>query len=126
MPNQTNVVEDIINHLITQEKRLLYKIESVETLLSLLDDEFFEIGVSSKLYNKADVVEWLNSDDKSIRSGTEFLGKIISENVILLTYISNIQENPTALIKKALRSSIWRKQQNKWQMIFHQGTSLKD
>ncbi len=123
--NQIITVEDIINHIIKQEKRLLDKTESLKSLSALLDDEFIEIGSSAKLFNKADVIEWLKSDDKSIRLGTEFAGKIISENVILLTYISNIQDTGEAPIKTALRASIWRKNsENEWKMIFHQGTPI--
>ncbi len=127
MPNHFTTHKDIINFLITQEKRLLDKTESIKCLASLLDEEFFEIGVSSKLYNKEDVIEWLASNDKSIRSGTEFLGKIIGEDVVLLTYISNIKDDNLAPTKVAIRSSIWRKKsENEWKMIFHQGTPISE
>jgi len=117
--------KDVINHVIKQEIRLLDKTESLENLAFLVDDEFIEIGSSSKLYNKTDVIDWLKSDDKSIRSGTNFSGTIISEDVILLTYISNIKDNINAPTKIAMRSSIWRRHlEGNWKMIFHQGTPM--
>ena len=111
-----------IDHLIAQEKRLLDRQESQENLSTLIDDEFIEIGSSATHYNKADVIQWLSTNDQSIRSGTDFSAKLLANDLVLLTYTSHIQNTPEALVKKALRSSIWRKQKENWQMVFHQGT----
>lgn len=113
-----------IDHLIAQEKRLLDRQESQENLSTLIDDEFIEIGSSATHYNKADVIQWLSTNDQSIRSGTDFSAKLLANDLVLLTYTSHIQNTPEALVKKALRSSIWRKQKENWQMVFHQGTPI--
>lgn len=115
-----------IDHLIVQEKRLLACQESHENLGTLIDDEFIEVGSSGVHYNKTDVIQWLSIEDQSIRSGTDFLARSLANNLVLLTYTSHIQDTPGAPIKKALRSSIWRKQNNIWQMVFHQGTPMND
>ncbi len=65
-------------------------------------------------------------EDQSIRSGTDFLARLLANHLVLLTYTSHIQNAPSAPIKKALRSSIWRKQDDIWQMVFHQGTPIAD
>ena len=114
----------IIDHLIAQEKRLLDRQESQKNLSTLIDDEFIEIGSSATHYNKEDVIEWLSTNDQSIRSGTNFSAKLLANDLVLLTYTSHIQNTPEAQVKKALRSSIWRKQKNNWQMVFHQGTPI--
>lgn len=113
-----------IDHLIAQEKRLLDRQESQENLSALIDDEFIEIGSSATHYNKADVIQWLSTNDQSIRFGTDFSAKLLANDLVLLTYTSHIQNTPEAQVKKALRSSIWRKQKDHWQMVFHQGTPI--
>lgn len=115
-----------IDHLIVQEKRLLDHQESQENLGTLIDDEFIEIGSSGVHVNKTDVIQWLSIEDQSIRSGTDFLARSLANNLVLLTYTSHIQDAPGAPVKKALRSSIWRKQDDIWQMVFHQGTPMSD
>ena len=115
-----------IEHIITQEKRLLDRTESEKKLNTLIDDAFIEIGSSGTHYNKTDVIQWLSIDDQSVRSGTDFSARLLVNNLVLLTYISHIQNVSGAPIKKALRSSIWRKQDDIWQMVFHQGTPMAD
>lgn len=115
-----------ITHIINQEKRLLDRIELQKNLSTLIDDEFIEIGSSATRYNKADVIQYLSTEDQSIRSGTDFLARSLANNLVLLTYTSHIQDAIGAPVKKALRSSIWRKQDDIWQMVFHQGTPMND
>lgn len=115
----------ITDQLIRQEQQLLDKTDSLDLLADLIDDEFIEIGSSSIIYDKAEVLRWLASDDQSERIGTSFKSQKFSEDVILLTYISSIKDTPDSETKKAMRSSIWRLRNNHWRMIFHQGTPLK-
>lgn len=112
------------NQLIKQEKQLLDKTDSLEVLTDLIDDEFIEIGSSATVYDKPKIIQWLLSDNKSERSGTSFKVQKLSEGVFLLTYISLIREKPGSEIKKAMRSSIWRLRNDRWSMVFHQGTPL--
>ena len=115
-----------IEHIITQEKRLLDRTELEKNLSTLIDDEFIEIGSSATHYNKTDVIQWLSTEDQSLRSGTDFLAKLLENHLVLLTYTSHIQNAPGTPVKTALRSSIWRKQNDIWQMVFHQGTPIAD
>lgn len=118
--------KDTIDHIINQEKRLLDRTKLQKNLSLLIDDEFIEIGSSATHYNKTDVIQWLSIEDQSIRTGTDFLARSLANNLVLLTYTSHIQDAPGAPVKKALRSSIWRKQNDIWQMVFHQGTPMND
>lgn len=115
----------IASQLIKQEQQLLDRTDSLDILVDLIDDEFTEIGSSSTVYDKAEVVRWLTSDDQSIRIGTAFKVSKLSEDVFLLTYVSSIKDTPGSEIKKAMRSSIWRLRNARWRMVFHQGTPLK-
>lgn len=121
MPNM-KPKKSIVDTIILQEKRLLDKTEAASTLEALIDDEFIEIASSSQCYCKSDVMQWLLMEDQSIRSGTDFSAMQLSDDIILLTYTSHIQDTPNSPIKKAARSSIWRKKDNRWSMVFHQGT----
>ncbi|WP_131782819.1 DUF4440 domain-containing protein [Legionella gresilensis] len=117
--------ESIVNLLVKQEKKLLDRTDSLEELANLIDDEFIEIGSSADLYDKAEVIRWLKSINQPQYSGYSFKAKALSENIILLTYISSVKDTADAMNKQAIRSSIWRLQDKQWRMIFHQGTPLK-
>lgn len=115
----------IINQIIKQETQLLDKVDSLDVLTELIDNEFIEIGSSATTYDKAEVIRWLASDDQSERIGTSYKAHLLAENIILLTYMSSIKDTPLAEIKQAMRSSIWRLTDGKWRMVFHQGTPVK-
>lgn len=115
----------IINQIIKQETQLLDKVDAPDVLAELIDNEFIEIGSSAVIYDKAEVLRWLASDDQSERIGTSFKAHPLAENIILLTYISNIKDTPLAESKQAIRSSIWRLTDGQWRMVFHQGTPMK-
>ncbi len=131
------IVEDLLKHLkpdtlskaskehiIAQEKRLLDRKEPGPTLSMLIDEEFIEIVNSTTHCYKADAVQWLMMEDPSIYSGTDFLTKVLANHLVLLTYTSHKKNAPGAPVKKALRSSLWRKRNNRWQMVFHQSTPM--
>ncbi len=126
MKHHLTLSDKIIQHLIIQECRLLKRNESPEILQKLIDDEFLEIGSGTNCYKKADVIQWLFMQDKSICYGTNFSAKLLVNHLVLLTYTSHIQKNTGEPIKKASRSSIWRKQDDIWQMVFHQCTPITD
>tara|TARA_Y100000588_G_scaffold380826_1_gene465348 strand:+ start:353 stop:712 length:360 start_codon:yes stop_codon:yes gene_type:complete len=117
--------DTIVNQIIKQELQLLDKIDSLDVLAELIDNEFIEIGSSAVIYDKTEVIRWLASDDQSERIGTSFKAHSLSENIILLTYVSSIKDTPLVESKHAMRSSIWRLSGGKWRMVFHQGTPVK-
>ncbi|MCP4178904.1 MAG: DUF4440 domain-containing protein [bacterium] len=83
----------------------------------LLSEDFVEFCSSGFIY------KYKNNDVFS-RSSTEnwkivdFKLKQLSENVYLALY-KIIKHNEK---KNSLRSSVWKKIDNKWKLIFHQGT----
>ncbi len=116
----------IVSQIIKQEVQLLDKIDSVEVLAELIDNEFIEVGSSAVIYDKAEVMRWLASNDQSERVGTSFKAHQLSESIILLTYVSTIKDTPASKSKQAIRSSIWRLTDGQWRMVFHQGTPMKE
>ncbi len=99
--------------------------QNVGRLEWLLHDEFQEIGRSGNRYTKADILERLPNEGAigEIKS-SQFALKMIATDVALLTYQSvRVGENGR-VGRQTARSSTWKYEDGRWQMIFHQGTAL--
>lgn len=117
-------MNNIIDLIIKQEQQLFLRQDPVSILSELVDDDFVEIGSSSVIHDKAEVIRWLKCKDPSEIRGEAFKATFLSENIVLLTYISTTNSPQIKEPKQARRSSIWRCSANKWQMVFHQGTPI--
>ena len=53
----------------------------------------------------------------------EFACEVVAEGIALVTYRSERTE-PNGETSEALRSSLWVRRDQRWQMVFHQGTPL--
>ena len=92
-------------------------------LNSLLHEEFAEFGRSGKVYSKAEVLRNLPRESPSpMVWSQDFIMVRLSDSVALLTYKSAQIAANGELSRHTLRSSIWQRMQNGWQMRFHQGT----
>lgn len=114
----------IIDLIIKQEKQLFLRKDPISVLSELVDDEFMEIGSSSEIHDKEEVIRWLGCEDPSEVQGLDFKATFLSENILLLTYTSTTTSPYLERPKQARRSSIWRRTLDKWQMVFHQGTPI--
>jgi hypothetical protein len=96
--------------------------QSVDELDKLLADDFIEFGRSGNVYNKQVVIGRIQKEETSRMTLSDFKIVILAPDIILATYRATKTE---ADGKKSysLRSSIWRKAGDKWQMCFHQGTT---
>lgn len=99
--------------------------KSVKRLSELLAEDFLEIGMTGKRFTKKDILEILPKSEDNKYEATDFETKEIAPNTILLTYKASVNNTKTNEITLTLRSSIWQKQNNNWQMIFHQGTIVR-
>lgn len=100
---------------------------SAKELDLLLADDFFEFGSSGEIYDKKAILERLPKDTEVLPVEfvvSDFQIKLMGENFILATFKTNKISPDTSHII-ALRTSIWRKTNGNWQMIFHQGTPSK-
>lgn len=106
-------------HILNLEKRLMsYDFKELEELLA---EEFMEFGSSGNAYNKKDQLATVSgvTMNKTIPfTVTDFKIKFLGTDVILATYRTYYHPNK----KHALRSSIWKLNNDNWQMLFHQGT----
>ncbi len=90
----------------------------------ILADDFIEFGSSGRIYNKRQELEDLPTSPVYKWIITDFEVKSLSENITLVTYRAATYSNQNERIKNSLRSSIWKLNNGKWQMVFHQGTPL--
>jgi hypothetical protein len=93
--------------------------DDAQNLNDRIHDEFIEFGKSGEVFDKTSIIEYLNNldTDRDIEI-LSFEIKNLKEDFVLANYISN--ENEDGI--KALRTSIWVKENMDWKLYFHQGT----
>jgi hypothetical protein len=109
---------DLSQALLELETRLLSQAtrRDAGAIARLIADDFLEFGASGGIWTKADLIEQLPDQPFTQRTISEFAAKPLSEHTALVTYRCHTAAG------NSLRSSIWRKQAEAWQMVFHQGT----
>jgi len=93
-------------------------------LEDLLDDKFIEVGSSGRKYDKHQTIQQLINESPSPLEATEFNLVQLSDSVVLLTYaLVNRAREPE--VSHSLRSSLWKLDNDKWKLVFHQGTRIE-
>jgi hypothetical protein len=90
----------------------------------LIADEFVEFGVSGKIWRKSTILDAISEWPVIEHVIDDFRVRELSGSLCLVTYRSTRKSEFDELSTSALRSSIWRLQNDQWQIIFHQGTKL--
>lgn len=119
-------INDLEKEILNLENNLLLSSirKCPEKISEILDDSFVEYTSSGQEYHykRGDIFQSKEDDNELNWIISDFKIKLLSEKCILATYkvVKNneIDENK----KYTLRSSIWKYVDNKWKMIFHQGT----
>ena len=90
----------------------------------LLADEFREFGSSGRDWSRKEILELLETESGWTAPCVEdFKTSMLGQDVVLVTYKTYRETpEPGASARVALRSSIWVRRADKWQMLFHQGT----
>lgn len=112
---------------------IIYKLElsllapevraSFSALEKLLAEDFIEFGSLGSIYNKEDILKRLPSTtDKVEFIMSDFSLKILAEDTVLTTFKTKRTINEEIIV--SLRSSLWRKRDDFWQIFFHQGTKI--
>lgn len=96
--------------------------KSGQDLSNLLADEFLEIGSSGRTYNKSDVINALSAECPGNMQISEFHMKLLSPDIALATYRILQTNKETGSLRHFLHSSIWKRNDGGWQLLFHQGT----
>jgi hypothetical protein len=95
-----------------------------EAVAALLHDDFREFGSSGRTYTKPEILAELATEPPRIITLTDFACSFPSPEVALVTYRST-RITPGSPNFHALRSSLWTLREGHWQMLFHQGTSIR-
>lgn len=93
---------------------------SPERLRELLHAEFREFGASGRVWTLSEILEELASETPGHLLLDEVRARRVGEEAWLLTYRSR-REGPEGT-RESLRSSLWVRVDDRWQMLFHQGT----
>jgi hypothetical protein len=93
-----------------------------EELSRLLAEDCVEFGSSGRSYNKRQILAALKQQDGAAVELAEFQVRIISLDVALVTYLALRRTGTTPVC--SLRSSVWKNNDGRWQLVFHQGTPI--
>ena len=113
-----------MNNKILELEKSLFKYEfmsDITYLNEIIDDKYIEVGKSGKKFNKNDVINDLSilKEDRKITI-YNFICDKIEENIYLIHYITkNNNDN-------IYRTSIWKKENDKIKIIFHQASLYKE
>ncbi|WP_110946853.1 nuclear transport factor 2 family protein [Pseudomonas bohemica] len=108
------------------EERLLERATRLDDSIldELLAADFVEFGASGGVWNKTDVIAGLKTELYVARRITDFEIRELADNVVLATYQCHAESTEHKLASVTLRSSIWHKRLERWQLVFHQGTRV--
>jgi hypothetical protein len=119
-PRTVDVLRSLEEQLLHDEVR-----KSATKLSALLGDEFIEFGSSGRIFDKPTIVESLRQEYQSgsvRRTITDFSVRWLCPDTVLATYRLVVRHSGDKDERHTLRSSVWKSNHGKWQMIFHQGT----
>ncbi len=113
--------EDLEQLLGAHEERLLRAAprSSRKTLEELLAEDFYEFGSSGTVWDRESVISALTMESPAAWSIANFKATALTEDVALVTYLAT-----TGAGGSSLRSSIWKRDDGRWRMAFHQGTKI--
>lgn len=111
--------------IIKLEKMLLeYKTRIDETFLrGVLADEFTEIGVSGRIYDKEETIKTLTASRSAGPFEFDITEFALTENPDgTVTAFYKVEINGTV----TLRKSVWKRSETSWRIISHEGKPLEN
>lgn len=90
----------------------------------VIAEEFTEFGTSGMIYTKEDTIKALCIPSLVEISFKDFKAVELIEGIVHVTYISDRYDKSRGSIQHSLRSSIWKFIDERWQIMFHQGTRI--
>lgn len=117
--NIKEIIFELENKLQKPEVR-----KSVELLNDLISNDLIEFGSSGLVYKKSDVLKNLPTSSEIKFNMTDFQINTLSSNIIQSIFRTEKIDTKTGKVTRSLRSSLWKNEDGKWRMIFHQGTPL--
>ncbi len=120
MEKLKEIIYELEKSLLTTEVRM-----SVEKLDDLIADDFIEYGSSGLIYDKKIILERLPQGNSPSYTLSNFEFIPLSENIVQTRFKTD-RINLDKTNMTSLHTSLWRKDNDKWQMFFHQGTPIKN
>lgn len=95
---------------------------SADELSRLLADDFREFGGSGRIFDKPQIIAALKNQPAFELWLEDFQVVPLAADLALVTYLGNCRFPDSCKVLRSLRSSIWRKRDGRWEVLFHQGT----
>ncbi|MGB7189422.1 MAG: nuclear transport factor 2 family protein, partial [Acidobacteriaceae bacterium] len=92
-----------------------------KAVAELLAEDFREFGSSSRIWNKQQILDQLESEPAFEATLQDFQTTEVAAGVVLATYRLTLRRRD-AETTHSLRSSLWVRRDNRWRILFHQGT----
>ena len=86
-----------------------------QRLLSFLHPDFVEYGASGRVWQRDGIAEATSKTHEAVEA-TSVGARLVGQDAVLVTYRSE------ASGRRALRSSTWVREGDRWLLLFHQGT----
>lgn len=111
------------SEIINLEKKIHLKSfrNNPDNTQKIVDDSFFEFTRSGKIVNKQDFITYYQNDPTPDMIMKDPKVTPLSSETALLTYtLSMIMDDGKPELTR--RSTIWKRTNGQWKIIFHQGT----
>ncbi len=118
-PAKLTAGSELFESILGFERQLLCPAvrQDAEKLGFLLHESFSEVGASGRTYDRDQVIELLSAENPTKSAGLVADPQCLqlAENLVMLRWATS-GERPSQ------RTSLWVFEENRWQMLFHQGT----
>lgn len=94
----------------------------VKLLQQILDEQFIEVTSVGDVYNKNDIILMLSKQNNYHYQLSQPVFQMLTKTTVLLVYQVTKHDLEKNIKIDSMRSSVWRKRDDQWQMVFHQGT----
>ncbi|MCL1147187.1 DUF4440 domain-containing protein [Shewanella marinintestina] len=98
---------------------------SCSELTRLVSEDFIEFSATGCSFGKQEILARLPDERAPLIESSQFVVRELAEDICQVTYRAKLKKADDNVISFSIRSSIWRKQQDLWQLVFHQGTQCK-
>lgn len=119
MEKLSAILFELEHELIDQEVT-----SSADRLNTLLADDFIEYGSSGVIFDKKTVIDSLTNEPSSSYEIYDFEVIFLSDDFAQTRFKTDRTDTAGSKLT-SLRSSVWKKRGDMWQMFFHQGTPIK-
>ncbi|SDK37816.1 hypothetical protein SAMN04488540_1299 [Ferrimonas sediminum] len=120
--NTLSAALELEPHIVALEKRLFCHStrRHPEQLAFLIHPDFIEVSAAGQRFGLAQVLERVPNEVPPLIDAREFQVRQLSASLCQVLY--RVKMVKGSVFSYSLRSSLWVLENNRWQMIHHQGT----